>query len=311
MVKERFLIHLRNFDSPERIAVQNAAIQAVKNNYEQILEKYKSDPRSFQGRYICADLFKEFLPSYSEDRNFYNAPVHNSAAALAGYHFFQSLQKRDAPEQDTVVFITGIPGAGKTSAIFLSNNRKIPDDWKFVFEGQLATLETSLPKVQAVLDAGLNPIIKVVHPKPEIALQHTFKRFDEIGRGAGINIMAKIQGELPDGLQALYEKVGEQVELEIYDSREQNNPKKNVGWEHLNILKSEGDYANIKQRLEAELERARESGTITEDCYRQAAGRTPRAKREMEQRCAARNQEDVSGRRIQEKDSQKSFLRLK
>lgn len=171
--------------------------------------------------------------------------MHNTAAALAGHYFFQSLEKKEAPERDTVVFITGIPGAGKTSAIS-SNKTELLTKYKLVFEGQLANVETSLPKIQAVLDAGLTPLIKVVHANPEIALQHTFNRFNELGRGAGINIMAIIQGSLPNGLQTLYEEVGELVKLEIFDSRKSNNPKKFIGWQHLNILKSEGDYATIK-----------------------------------------------------------------
>lgn len=139
----------------------------------------------------------------------------------------------------------GQSGAGKTSAIS-SNKTELPTKYKLVFEGQLSNVETSLPKIQAVLNAGLTLLIKVVHANLEIALQHTFNRFNELGWGAGINIMATIQGSLPNGLQKLYEEVGELVKLEIFDSRKSNNPKKFIGWQYLDILKSEGDYATIK-----------------------------------------------------------------
>lgn len=168
-----------------------------------------------------------------------------------------------------------------------------------------------MPKIQAVLDAGLTPLIKVVHANPEIALQHTFNRFNELGRGAGINIMATIQGSLPNGLQKLYEEVGELVKLEIFDSRKSNNPKKIIGWQYLDILKSEGDYATIKQRLETELERARNSNSISEDCYCQAAGKAPHSRREMGSNCATRLQENGSGRGIQKADRQEFFLKMK
>lgn len=79
-----------------------------------------------------ADIEILFLTTF-QDRNFYNAPVHNTAAALAGHYFFQSLEKKEAPERDTVVFITGIPGAGKTSAIS-SNKTELLTKYKLVFE---------------------------------------------------------------------------------------------------------------------------------------------------------------------------------
>ena len=59
---------------------------------------------------------------------------HNTAAALAGHYFFQSLEKKEAPKRDTVVFITGIPRAGKTSAISLGK-KELPVKYKLVFEG--------------------------------------------------------------------------------------------------------------------------------------------------------------------------------
>ena len=81
---------------------------------------YVADPRSFGGRYIAADLFKETFAAYAESResrNRYNAPVHNSAAVLSAEQFRRVLRQADDPARDTVVLLTGIPGAGKTSSV--------------------------------------------------------------------------------------------------------------------------------------------------------------------------------------------------
>ena len=42
--------------------------------------------------------------------------------------------------------------------------------------------------------------IMAVHALPEKALENTLQRFNEYDRGAGISVMAEIQGGLPDGL---------------------------------------------------------------------------------------------------------------
>ena len=98
---------------------------------------YVADPRSFGGRYIAADLFKETFAAYAESResrNRYNAPVHNSAAVLSAEQFRRVLGQADDPACDTVVLLTGIPGAGKTSSVLAGGG--LSPDTKAVFEGQ-------------------------------------------------------------------------------------------------------------------------------------------------------------------------------
>ena len=78
-------------------------------------------PQSFEGRYVCSDLFKETFPEFSasnEARGRYNNPLHNSAAVLASEQFRRRVRDASRPEQDTVIFLTGVPGAGKTTANF-------------------------------------------------------------------------------------------------------------------------------------------------------------------------------------------------
>jgi hypothetical protein len=76
-----------------------------------------------------------------------------------------------------------------------------------------------------------------------------------IGRGAGVNAIATIQANLPAGLAAIHEHFGELVELRILDKRNVSEPKELVGWENLNILRSEGTYEHIRERLLAKCER--------------------------------------------------------
>lgn len=182
----------------DRNEVEETVSEAVKSDPRHFIELYKKDERSFGGRYIAADLFKETFAQYCESketRNRYNSPVHNSAAVLSAALFRESLTDRSHPERNTVVFLTGIPGAGKTSTMQLGN--ELPSNYRSIFEGQLSNPETTKGKISMVLDAGLKPVVIAVHARPENALENTFKRFEDVGRGASIHIMSSFRAAYP------------------------------------------------------------------------------------------------------------------
>ena len=289
------------FDNPEeqdRADLQESIIAQVEANPDYFLAKYELDPRSLNGRYIAADLFKDQFPEYSQSkdaRTRYIDVVHNSSAVLSAAQFMRVITD-PFRQGNEVVFLTGIPGAGKTSSIRAAG--KLPPQYRAVFEGQLWRPEPAIPKIQAALGAGLKVTVIVVHAPPEQALENTFKRFEEFGRGANIDVMAKIQGNLPAGLIALKEQFGEQINLKIYDYTDRDNPVRKTGWKHLHQLEKEGNYEQIKRRLKNALEHARRTGRISEACYEHANGRVPRdfvRSRGLGRESNGRGQENESG----------------
>ena len=269
-------IKRRGYVSQDLVAVEDAAIASVMADPENHINAYKQDERSFNGRYVCADLFKETFASYSvsrESRGRYNGAVHNSAAVLSAEQFRRTLADNGHPERDKALFLTGSPGAGKTSSILASG--ELDPDSRVVFEGQLSNPKTSIEKVQQALDAGLKVNVVVVHPLPENALENTLKRYYQEGRGASIDVMASIQGGLPASLEAIHDKFGDAVALTIIDRRDFKNSVELTGWEHLPVLSSEGNYEHIKHRLKAALDKYREQGIIDDGAYRQANGDAP------------------------------------
>ena len=303
-----------NFDNPEeqdRTDLQESIIAQVEADPDYFLAKYELDPRSFNGRYVSADLFKEMFVEYAESKETrarYIDVVHNSSAVLSAKQLNRVIADSDR-DGDEVIFLTGIPGAGKTSSIQTAG--KLPPQYRAIFEGQLWRPEPAIPKMQAALDAGLKIVIIAVHIQPERALENTFRRFEEFGRGASIDVMAKIQGNLPFGLTALKERFGEQITLKIYDYTDLSSPSRKIGWEHLDTLQKEGSYDQIKQRLTSALEHARREGRITEACYEHAHGRVSKnisRSRSLGGEGNGGNQKNESGRRVQERDSQKVII---
>ncbi|WP_321820803.1 MULTISPECIES: zeta toxin family protein [unclassified Burkholderia] len=267
-------IRRNNYEGAGRNEVQEAVARAVETDPERFIDRFKALPQSLNGRFISADTFKETFDQYRESneaRNIYNSPIHNSAAVLASEQLRRILSETPEPGRDIVVLLTGVPGAGKTSSV-LENGRMLTGTHA-IYEGQMSDPENAVAKVRQVLDAGFRLMIVAVHPTPEQALDNTLQRFEEVGRGASIGTMARIQGGLPAGLAAVRDQFGDAVELRVVDRRSFGDPQEFKGWDALSILESEGNHERIKQRLAEHLESRRPGLSI--DACRQAGGDAP------------------------------------
>ncbi len=216
----------------------------------------------------------------NEARGRYNNPLHNSAAVLASEQFRRRVQDASRPEQDTVIFLTGVPGAGKTTAILSEND--LEANVRLVHEGQLARPDSVIPKIAQVLDAGLLPVIVAVHTPAEVALANTLRRFERHGRGASVEAMASIQGGLPGGLAAIQERFGDRVAFHLFDRRQGlGATQQKEGWEHVHALQSEGTYEHLKARLHAALDQHEAAGGFRPDAIAQARGLSPALTRDQ------------------------------
>lgn len=286
-------IHRKLFSQPDRSEVQDQVIRAVEADPEPFFAAYRSDPNNFGGRYVAADAFKDTFAQFRaspDARNRYNTPVHNAAAVLAAEQFRRALRDDSEPARDTAIFLTGIPGAGKTSVVMAAG---FPENARVLFEGQMHRPVPAFEKIQAALDAGAQPVIIAVHVTPEVALRRTFQRFEEYGRGASVELMAAIQGGLPDGLRAIHDRFGDAIGLTVLDNRHPGHHKELNGWHHIKQLSQEGNHERITERLRAELEVNRRQGRITHACYLQADGRAPVAQaQDLAEKGDGRNERD-------------------
>ena len=270
------------FDDPQRTEVEARVIHRVETDPEPLFELYRRLPESLEGRYVNSDLFKEIFPEYSASpahRTLFNVPVHNSAAVLANELFHRQVAAKDPQGRRDVLFITGIPGAGKSTSI--QNNKINLSDYKVIYEGQLANFEQAKEKIDWCLQHECEVTVYAFHQSPEVALQHTFTRFNTIGRGASLTAMSNIQGNLGNSIEQLSRIYEKRAFFCVVDLRVPNSTPQ-CGKESIQILKSEGDANAIRSRLEAELERWRISGRISEPCFREAAGKRPLSLSEMQ-----------------------------
>lgn len=270
-------IQSRGFENPELQRVEAAAMKVARENTNEILRDYSARPDTFGGRYVAADTMKELMPGYAQSpdaRSRLNGAVHNSAAVLSAEQFRRILERGSSSDSNTAVFITGIPGAGKSSsvAMVVGNHAAV------VFEGQLSRPAPAFEKIDQALKAGFDVQILVVHVPPEVALERTNSRFmdPQNGRGASISVMSDIQSNLPAGLEQIHKRYGDSVRLAVMD----NTPTAErfiEGWAALSQLQKEGSRDQISERLHKALDTGYREGRYSDDFYKQAAGRSPSA----------------------------------
>lgn len=304
-------IQRRLFHDPELDAVQERVARSVESNPEAFFSAYLKNPLAHNGRYINADLFKEVLDPYplsNENRNRYNGAVHNSAAVLSSALFQRMLEGTIMEGRDSVIFLTGIPGAGKTTSVLAGG--ALPENAHIIYEGQLSRPESSLNKFEAVIKAGLQPVIVAVHAKPENALANTLKRFNLVGRGAAISVMADIQGGLAHGLSKLYDRFGDKLALKIVDVRNQSQSQEVIGWNYLDLLRTEGNSNEITERLKNKLDQLRNENSITDAAYRQAAGLEARPHRPVGSERLGEQEADGDRPGVSGRNRVEDFLRL-
>lgn len=274
-------IRLLAVTDPDRADVQRRVVDTVQADPERFLTAYAAHKDSFGGRYVCADLMKDVIPEYAaskETRGRYNAVVHNAAAVLAAEQYRRVIADDSDPNRNRALFVTGMPGAGKTSTVqatAMEAGGRIGDDVRVIFEGQLVNAESSIEKVQQALDAGCVVSIAAVLPRAEQALEFSFKRFEEYGRGAGVGVMTQIQEGTPRGLSVLLERFGDKVTIGVYDVRDRDNPARHEGPAGIKVWNEELSHGSVRDRLNAEFERRRAAGLVSADCGRQFQGQPP------------------------------------
>ena len=265
-----------------RQEMQLEAISSAQNKSEQHFEAYEALAKEYGSSfYVNSDLFKETFPFYREDndsRAFYECCVHNPSAVLSSAYFKNIVENRKDFKSKKVVFLTGVPGVGKSTLVNSLYADMKDEDKPAIYEIQLASNNVAQKKIEYVLSQGLDVEIVALHTKPEKAFDNVFKRFKETGRGADIGVMSNILGKLSDSMKEIYNQFGDRVSFSVYDKRGMTDGnfteyKKLEGWQFLPLLKSEGNTDKIRENLFRHLAKKCEKGEVTQNGFMQALGK--------------------------------------
>lgn len=226
---------------------QEYFIKLASEHTDECIEKYKNLNESFDGRYVCSDLFKEIFPLYNADRksrNLFIGGVHNSSACLANEQF----QRLAADDSITdCVFLTGIPGAGKSFFI-----QSLLEQGEFgkniaIFEGDINSLDTIRQKINVMQENNKKIHIIIVNPTIELAYRNSLKRLEVVGRGASKATIARIAAGIPGALQTLYNEF-EDIDVGIYNKKTNTDIELFTGIDNIDIL-DHGSYTDVLDEL--------------------------------------------------------------
>ena len=232
---------LANLSSEELINAQEFIINDAEENEELHIKDYNKLESSYNGRYICSDLMKETFPIYTESidsRKKYSEVIHNSCACLAGEVFER--QAKD-PSIDKCIFLTGVPGAGKSYLIQSIIFSGLLGTDIMVYEGDITTPSIK-EKMQLLKDQNKDIMILVVNPTLELAQENAIRRHFEIGRGASSQTMARIMSKLPNAVRELDQEFD--LSVGIFNKKTNYDTYNTVGIENVDTLEH-GTYEEI------------------------------------------------------------------
>lgn len=245
---QKGIIRRLNKELPKELYdMETYFISQAENNTDFYLNKYKELSASFNGNYICSDLFKETFDEYTqsiENRKLYAEVIHNSAAVLANEMFHEKAGSKDIKR---CIFISGVPGAGKSFLIQSLIMSGAIDEDTMIYEGDISS-RTIYEKIDVVINNNIKPYIMIVNPTLELAQRNAIMRHYEIGRGASCQTMARILSKIPIALNEIKERYPN-IELGIYNKKTNYDIENYVGFENAELL-NHGDYDTVLEELQ-------------------------------------------------------------
>jgi hypothetical protein len=249
---------------------------AMARDPEGMTTKYKA---TF-GNVLNADNAKELSEDYQKNRTDGAAAVHEPASWLMKKMFAEELAK-PAPMGKTneVLFTAGGAGAGKTSSIKSHPTQtEILNRAQIVFDGTMRPAVSAIKKVDQVLAAGKSVHIIYTHREPGDAftsgvLHRATDQEKALGSGRTVPLaeFAAQHSSVQDSMKQLREKYKNdpRVEMTVMDNSHGHGNSRKAD---LEALPGAPDRDTLKTHLQGLLEKAHDSGAISDRIYKATKG---------------------------------------
>jgi hypothetical protein len=258
-------------------------IGSIKKNLtersEVFLHRVKSDPEGYVSRYleahtengivkISADRARSLFPEYgsSKEGAFENTESTNAAASkIAGAAFDKAVASGDLKGKQ-VDFITGMPGAGKSTAENAPHDNR--GQLALVYEGNLSDPQLLQRRVQEVIDAGAEPTLYYVKAPAKTALDRMVDRQGKIGRYVPIQYGAQVAANTPKSIEALHKQFGGQVQYRTIDnSGKPEDAKVGKGFDAIRKMAENRTTDEIRDEQHAHAKELLASGKLSPEVY--------------------------------------------
>lgn len=211
---DKNIIQLKEFNSLDLQRVQNEVIQITTTKTDELLEQYKKQTSSHNGRYINSDLMKMVFEVYAEsqeNRGKYNLAVTNSAACLTNEFYVRTIKNKDFKR---CIYVAGPYGAGKSffiQSLFLTG--VIPDN-TIVYEGSI-TAPAFGKKVELAMKNNVETEIIILNPTLELSLSNIRERKKETGRDVIKSEVVEKYADMYSNIEKLFAYLNNNSSLEL------------------------------------------------------------------------------------------------
>jgi len=217
---------------------------------EYFIEKYRCD----YGKLLNTDNGRELSSDYSgskKTRSENAAAVQEPASAVVKEVWRRMLAEEDPAGTDTVLFLAGGGGSGKTRATEAPGVNEYKDQAQIIFDTTMASTDSSIRKVEEALSAGKRVAIIYIHRPIEQAIKGVVERTVKEGRVVPIDVLAHDHFNAQQTIIALekHYRTNEAVFIRVLDNSLEGQPAQPVSVDFIKHNRY-ADFAGLRTRIE-------------------------------------------------------------
>lgn len=226
--------------------VEASAAGDAAQNRADVVKQYRAKAKELSGNenHFGADIAKELFPEYAasnEARRAQSPLIQEQAAKIAADSFADALAKPVTPKTDTVTFMAGGTGSGKSTHAPKTG---------IVYDSTLTNFDVAKEKIDAALASGRDVDIRYVFREPvEAYSQGVLKRAESIGRSVAPETHANTHRGAYETIQRLadqYKDDKKRVHIRLIDNS-------GLAAKRVSVLPEQG-YNGLNEKL-AEIDR--------------------------------------------------------
>ncbi|MBQ6450014.1 J domain-containing protein [bacterium] len=225
--------------------VESRALAQFNQNPQGMIDSYIQRVRN-NGNILSVDDASELLDAYNENQAENRIATNSVASKLVENAFNYKLTHLDPNKDDIAVFTSGGPASFKSS-VLSKVVQKDNIDPQFVFDSNLANINTAKALINQTLDKGLDTKIVLSYRDPLDAWASNLDRAGDGKRVVTLNTFVRNHLDAPETLLKLANeyKNNPKVNFEIYDSRNPDNIHQ-ISLDNLKeILYNRGNYETL------------------------------------------------------------------
>lgn len=214
-------------------------IPTATKNYTALVTKEFGTPNV-----IAGDVAKNVIPGHTPTQS---DNYHEAASSFVKYLYDKKLAANKGQGNNTVMFLSGGTGAGKTSSLRSTTGEGIKD-YPIVYDTNLDSVKSATSKIQKALDNGYKVNIVYAQRDPVTAFEKgVIPRTRKEGRTVPLDQHMKTHMNALPTLEKLKEKFGDQIEVHYIDNTGER------GTSHFSTLENLPKFSYTKEELEGKL----------------------------------------------------------